>query len=177
MKHHLLSVGVLALLFFPSASLYALQEALLFSQTTPGSVTTALSLTVNTCNGWPAPVGTPSIIRTGNQFSVSSQTVVADPAPPSFCGIEVYTTTASLGALPDGTYTVVWTFGLPGQPITVRGQFSLSSGSLQTVVDPAPFLGPWQEMVFALLLAGSAFTVFRSRSNYSLKRTAAGRLR
>lgn len=119
-------LAIFCLLIAPLAA--AAFEHVTASQAADGSV--LITLTGMTSCGVPS-VSNTSVV--GSNVTITSD--FANPGPP--CGpgpLVPYSVTANLGHVPDGTYSVVWSFVLtpPGTSAfaTFSGQFTLSGGIL-----------------------------------------------
>jgi hypothetical protein len=134
---------------------YAIGDYIAFTQTSSGAVSAVLSGSVDPCHGSNIlPSGVSSLSLSGNQYDITSEFLIVDPPP--LCSPFPYTVSMSLGTVPDGQYTVVWTAG----PLVVRGAFSVSAGLLQISSNPVPTLD-LSAMLFLITLVATAAFVLR----------------
>ncbi|HZZ94883.1 MAG TPA: hypothetical protein VFE23_20145 [Usitatibacter sp.] len=125
MKNALLVV--FCLLVVPPA--VAASEYVTASQAADGSVLITLYGTTSCA----APGGVSSGSTTGSNVTITSN--FANPGPPCTPSPQLpYSVTSNIGHVPDGTYSVVWSFVLspPGTSAfaTFGGQFTIAAGSL-----------------------------------------------
>jgi len=170
MKAKLLCITLLAFLSVV-APVFANSGTLTFTQASSGQITAVFS--AGPCATGVSPFAPASAILNGNQFHISSSYFVLDPIPNCNPALSPpYTVSALLGTIQNGHYTAVWVYG----PAQVTGAFDIVAGSLQSAVSATPALG--RISLFALVAGFIAVAiVVARRPNYSLKRTAAGRLR
>jgi len=132
-----------------------LPSAAISATTTPdGSIQLTLSWLVdNACSPF-SPVGSPTVAISGQNIQMSSVNGFFDcPGP---VPISPYTATikVNIGPLPNGIYTVVWSFtsSLPYAQITpVTAKFVVSANGVTPISVPA--LSPIAEFFLVLALA------------------------
>jgi hypothetical protein len=135
---------------------YAIGDSIAFAQTSPGTVSAVLSGSVDPCAGSNIfPMGVSSVSLSGNRYDITSAFAVLDPPHCPFS--QSYSVPASLGAVPDGQYNVVWTAG----PLVVTGAFSVRSGLLQFSSIPVPTLERSTMILLITLIASVALALIR----------------
>lgn len=126
------------------------------TQNTSGTISAVLTGSASPCAGSVIfPIGVASVTLTGNEYDISSSFAILDPplcpSPP-----QTYNVSATLGTVPDGHYTVVWTIGT----LTVRGMFDVAAGVLQGVpVTKLERLTPSRNIVAAGTAAPLTFVI------------------
>jgi hypothetical protein len=119
-----------------TSSAHAIGDNIRFTQAAAGTISATLSGAADPCRGSPVfPIGVISISRNGNEYDIASSFAVLDP-PLCPDMPQLYEVAASLGSVPDGHYTVVWTIG----PLTVAGAFDVRAGVLHFVTNAVPAL-------------------------------------
>ena len=144
----ILRFGTWAAIVASCSTARASDYSLAFTESPPRVVTAVLSTTRNSCGGdGILPLEGSKVVVSGNQVSISSQYSFIDPIPPP-CQDFIYSISAVLGRLANGSYETEWSFGPPGGVIVVRGTFSVVSAP-----DPAPSLSPCALFILLILLA------------------------
>ena len=134
----------------------AIGHSITFTQTTPGTVSAVLAGSVDPCSGPNIfPMGVSSVSLSGNRYDIASTFAILDP-PPTCPFSQPYSVSTSLGAVPDGQYTVVWTAG----PLVVTGAFSVRSGLLLGSI-PVPTLDRSTMILLITVIAGAALALIR----------------
>jgi len=157
MKAALRGIVCLALAAFAGVA-QAIDDHLLFAQDATGALSATLAGIIDPCKGSHYfPMGVPSVVLAGHEYDITSPFAIIDPPPcpdvPSH-----YEITASLGTVPDGHYTVVWTVG----GLIVTGTFNVNAGVL-LAASPIPTLSVTALMGLAILIALAAFLRVRGR--------------
>ena len=149
---------VTAALLMVASSASAYSSYLTFDQS-GGSI----MVTYNTFQGYcgfvysDSPINT-SIVAQNINISSTVQIGECPPPPPNATFPPTHVSIAdNLGPLPDGTYTVTWTFGpAPVPPVT--GTFRIVGGQL---VQAAPVLSPAVTVLLGLLLLAIGLALHR----------------
>jgi hypothetical protein len=157
MNAALRGIACLALAAFAGAA-HAIDDHLLFAQDTTGVVSATLAGIIDPCKGSRYfPMGVPSVAVVGREYYITSMFAIIDPPPCPDVGSH-YESTASLGAVADGHYTVVWTLG----GLIVTGAFNVKAGVL-LATSPIPTLSVTALTGLASLIALAAFIGLRRR--------------
>ena len=149
----LLACTLLAL----AAPAQANDDRISFAQTPSAVISATLSGSIDGCNGAQHFVpggGVSAASLSGTQFNISSPFAVVDPI--SCPNPLSYALTVSLGAVPDGHYTVIWAFGPEAQQVVVRAQFDIRVGSWQSNLTAVPLLDSLGSLTLFFLVAGMA---------------------